>query len=325
MTAAAWPRSIPVTRVQATLAPATPWQASQWPEVTLRGALGKAVMDLACVRAHEDCARCELADRCVVPAWYDPDRGGGQAVRPLVPSVWLPQDGQVSRERPLKLRLDLLGPVPLPELVLAALAHATASGLGPDRVPHAITRVSLVGQQSVDGGAELLTQPERWPVPAGLGALMRPLPAHPTGVVLRLRTPTRGKRVSAHRPPHPAEILRLALLRLRAVERSLGLVLLRDWPDPSQVRGRWREARFHQRQRYSSRQGQPVDLSGWTGTLELGESVAPFADLLAAAEVLHIGRGTSAGGGRVTAAWEDGGNTPGDPPADHGSSSRNTA
>lgn len=51
--------------------------------------------------------------------------------------------------------------------------------------------------------------------------------------------------------------------------------------------------------RYSQRQGRKVGLGGLVGTLELEGELAPFAALLGAANVTHVGKGTTLGLGRL--------------------------
>jgi hypothetical protein len=52
-------------------------------------------------------------------------------------------------------------------------------------------------------------------------------------------------------------------------------------------------------QRYSNRQGAKIDMSGFTGDLVLEGDLAPFLDLLEYIRVLHLGKGTVFGLGKM--------------------------
>ena len=52
-------------------------------------------------------------------------------------------------------------------------------------------------------------------------------------------------------------------------------------------------------QRYSNRQGTKMSLGGFVGEMEIAGDLAPFAPLLRAAEVLHVGKGATSGLGKV--------------------------
>jgi hypothetical protein len=57
---------------------------------------------------------------------------------------------------------------------------------------------------------------------------------------------------------------------------------------------RWRDW-----QRYSNRQQSTMSLGGFVGDLELAGDLAPFAPLLRAAEILHVGKGATFGLGKM--------------------------
>ncbi|MEE4355058.1 MAG: CRISPR system precrRNA processing endoribonuclease RAMP protein Cas6 [Desulfococcaceae bacterium] len=57
--------------------------------------------------------------------------------------------------------------------------------------------------------------------------------------------------------------------------------------------------KWERRRRFSPRQGQDVYLNGFTGTISFSGEMQYFYPLLKAAEIVHIGKGTSSGCGRV--------------------------
>ena len=57
--------------------------------------------------------------------------------------------------------------------------------------------------------------------------------------------------------------------------------------------------RWHDWERYNAQQKTLMNMGGFMGTLEIEGDLAPFAPLLRTAEIIHIGRGTPFGLGRV--------------------------
>ena len=90
--------------------------------------------------------------------------------------------------------------------------------------------------------------------------------------------------------------------RVRLLYRTLTGRPLQRWWDASTVSGHWHGER-EEASRWSQRQGERVDLSGYTGVLRVGPGVHEFVDLLGAAEVLGTGKNTTTGCGRVGVRW----------------------
>ena len=67
----------------------------------------------------------------------------------------------------------------------------------------------------------------------------------------------------------------------------------------SQVRVAASDLRWQDLQRYSNRQRRTIALDGFVGTLEIEGDLAPFGPLLRTAEVLHLGKETTFGLGRM--------------------------
>ena len=289
-----WMSQLSLTLVAVSLAPAHPYRLPPRPAVMLRGALGKAMFDVACVRPDRDCRACLHRLVCPVATWYDPARAGGSGLRPFAISSLPTRDLDVDPDHPLLLRLGLATPPPRPSLLVEALTRAALAGLGPDRVPHRVRSLQVLGEGApveVAGGGSA------WPDPAPLARFID-LPAHPRAARVHLRSPLQLP--SGRSRPAPAAVLRAAMGRVRGVARLQGRRLSRWWPD---VPLRWGELSWEDGSRWSARQGERVPLLGGRGVL-IVDNAEPVADLLAAAEVLQIGKATTAGLGVLSIEWE---------------------
>lgn len=291
-----WMADLRVTSLQATLVPTAPWSRTERPEVTVRGALGAALYDVVCVRADRACDRCALVADCLIPSWFEPGRNGQQA-RPYVIRIDGPR--QVTADRPLRVQMDWFGRIPRPTALLEALIRAAGKGLGPDRVRHQVQKVRAVGVGAPVIVVERDEVVGRWPEPDTLLRRVRLPVREVSGATVILRTPAQ---ISSDGKPTAKDVLKAAILRLRALERAQGVTSVRRWPEPS-VHGEWLDLRWVGGSRYSRRSRGPHDLSGWRGVLEVGPEIGPYVDLLAASEVVHLGRGSSAGLGRVEVRW----------------------
>ena len=139
-------------------------------------------------------------------------------------------------------------------------------------------------------------QAAAWPAPSSLAAFAE-LPVGAAEAALAVASPIQWRGASPGCPPRVSDLVRLAVDRARSVARAVGVRVDRWWPSPDAVAGEWSDPVWVAGSRWSQRQGARVDLSGWTGTLRLDPT--GVEDLLAAAVVLGVGRGTSAGMGRL--------------------------
>ena len=295
-----WMAQLTLTTVHAVLQPEREWQLPPRVSVTVRGALGAAMFDVACQQAHRRCADCAARSSCLLPTWYDPSLGGGHDPRPFALQVEPRGRSVVAPPTPLHVRVRFFGPLPEPELVVQALTRAAESGLGPQRVRHRLTQLTVTGS---DAPAAVVRDGERvqaWPTP-GLLTRQVQLPLEPRGARVRLISPLQLKVRGA--APTPGELVDAAIGRVRGLARQLGERVDRRWPATEHLPGEWRELRFAQASRKPSSGRGSHDLSGWLGELALGHEALPFVDLLAAAELLHIGRSSSSGLGRVAVTW----------------------
>lgn len=282
----AWMDALRLTVLRAELRPETPWHHDE-PALALRGALGNAMVRLLCTREQTACDGCSRQPSCLFPGWYDPARGGAQRSRPFWLRTRGAGDGSISPERPLELLWTFLGEIPRASLPIEALHSAAAVGLGPERIPHEV-RLSWAGPS----GWSESGQPEPVPLSVLVGSVPpadRPLLV---STISRLRLRRNGRFL---RRPLVSDLLRALVFRVRSLERSLGLRGEVVWPEPDieepPVRWRWGTGG-----RFSPRERQDVDLSGVNATWRIGRGeAAAHRDLLAAAEWLQVGAGTSTG------------------------------
>ncbi len=80
-----------------------------------------------------------------------------------------------------------------------------------------------------------------------------------------------------------------------AIDWEFGRLLGRS----AEVRVVGSELRWRELERYSNRQERKTPLDGFVGSVTLAGELGPFVPLLRAAEVLHVGKGTTFGLGRV--------------------------
>ena len=294
-------RDLPVTLASAHLRPRGSWRPAPDLSVTLRGALGSALFDVACVRDHRKCEGCAVHP-CMIPDWYDPSRSSrAHHVRPFTlhvrtPALATPEDG-------VHASWSFLGPVPWPAAFLVALQRAALLGLGRNRVPHDVARLQVYGEGAPVEVVEANKQVGIWPRPGRLADFLMPAPPSLTSATLHVRGPLRLHRDLEPEPPSGADVLRGGFFRMRDVTRALGFSLRERWPDPDEVVGTWLDVDLRTHRRRASDGSGSVDLAGWQGTLHLAGDLAPYADLLAAMAVLGVGKNTSSGMGFVDVSW----------------------
>ena len=307
--------ALPVTRLRVALLPQHPWRLSPFVGAHLRDALGVAFRRLHCADLDLPCQRCPSAATCPVPGWFEPGLLGSGLTRPFAMRVL--GGPRVGPRKPFSLLFTLVGRPPDPDALLEAIADAAAQGLGPRGIPH------LVGPAWVEGVESTFCEAGRdnhWPEPAPLADFLS-LPPAPRGLELELQSPLRWRRSPA-RAPIPApwsrqqilefpHLVQLALDRLRALQRSLEVPEVGRWPTPGgQVRVSQRHTRWLDHTHFSPRQRQGVELGGMVGQLMMQGDLEPWAPLLAAGQVLQLGRGTSAGLGVVALRWTQTGEPP---------------
>lgn len=259
----------------------------------LRGAFGHALRRAVCsMGPAQDCGTCSLRRPCVYTRLFEPFieeapppflRGVAEAPRPY---VFEPHDERrdFAAGDPLGFDLLLIGQaMDLEPYAVLAVERMAAAGLGADRAPFEVERTEFL--------------PPAAPPAAGLPE---------DRLTLRFLTPTRirtGHEIAAsldfraltfamirrvlelaHFHVPGAEIdwsFRPMLERASAVRVTSSRLVWKDW------------------ERYSNRQQRKVGMGGVVGTMAVEGDLAPFASLLRAAEVVHVGKGAVFGLGRV--------------------------
>jgi hypothetical protein len=286
--------AIPYLRLRVTLeaeeeAFLPPYQGSM-----LRGAFGHALRRTACAMGPEQpCATCPLRSECAYTRLFEPYiegepppflRGVDQAVRPY---VFEPrsQGGRLEPGDPLHFDLLLFGrAVDLRAHALLAVERMAAAGLGARR-----SRFRLLRTEATPAMA-----PRESLLPSG------PVACH-------LLTPLRVK-VRDHLSERPTfrdlvfnmlrRVLELAHFHVpgAAIDWSFRAFLNRT----EGVRVTSADLRWHDWERWSQRQQSSMKLGGIVGELVLeGDEIASFLPLLAAAEVVHVGKGATFGLGKI--------------------------
>lgn len=261
----------------------------------LRGAFGWALREAACVyEPSRPCPGCPLLSLCAYPRLFEPpppavagpfSRGLKEGIRPY---VFEPRSSTPRFAPGDALDFDLLlfgGAVALAPVATLAVQKMAAAGLGAARFPFRLASLET-------GGPEWL--------PAA--------PAAPLGKRARLRFLTPARILDGGRPVDPAA-RGLRALALAIAKRSLELgyahgdgteIPIRPWLErAAAVRVERSSLHFEDLSRFSNRQGTKVPIGGLVGTLELAGDLDALAPLLAAAEVLHVGKGTTYGLGQV--------------------------
>mgnify|MGYP006274173485 CR=1 FL=1 len=279
---------------------------------TWRGILGHALRRAVCVTGQDRCRDCLLVHACAHAYIFEtpppPDTGKMRKYTAAPhPFVLNPPPGrtrlQAGESYTLGLTLIGRGNRHLP-YIIHALSRGARDGVGRGRAPMALTHVEQetapgTGQwtriHEAEGPLEAIPpQPPQMPPP----------PGH--RVTLHLDTPLRIKREG--RALGAADLgfgdlfsnllRRVSLLSHFHTDTPLetdfaGLTqAARQWPG-MEAKLQWQDW-----ERYSSRQGRHVPMSGLTGRISLApEGLAPFWPYLWLAPFLHVGAGTSMGQG----------------------------
>lgn len=296
-----WLQQLKVTRALLELEPQEPWRLPPHPAVTLRGAIGAAMVELCCTLPQPTCWSCERRQSCPIPGWYDPALGGATSFRPFVLRVRGADGSRVELGSPLLVELVFLGTLPRSSLVVESFCRAASEGLGPRRVPHVLRRLTVEG----DGASSVVVEQDRvvgiWPDPTALSRFL-PNPGPARSLILRTLTPLRLEKDLGR--PSPADVLRCAIRRVRGVAAEQGVKIERRWPEPRAVEAVWEDLVLERAARWSSRQAREVRLDGWLGQASFGEGIEPYQDLLEAVRIIGLGRSTSAGLGWIDLLWK---------------------
>lgn len=279
-----------------------------FPGSAIRGAFGHALKRLVCVMRRRPCEGCPLEFNCLYTTIFETrsePSGAGIAVRnirpphPFVLKVDFVARRQFRKGDTLRLGLNLFGTaVGAHPFALRAMEEAGESGLGRMRLPF---RLDAIRQA---GACRDWTPGQGFPAPVIRGA------PRASGVSCRwnFTTPLRlrsGGRPVDHRRIAPEDLAMPVLRRLDLLVSHYGNPdRFRVHPDMKRRAGLLRftrcELKWKRLQRYSSRQSATHSVSGLMGSAELDYSAVPeWGPILAWAPVIHVGKATSMGLGRV--------------------------
>ena len=282
--------------------------------VTLRGALGYALKDVVCVVEHGNCSRCALRRVCPYPTVFDgvppPDRSIMRRYNRVPQPFVLIVDGPhrapgASEDATLAWGLRLFGAAAaLWPYAVESFQRLGRQGIGQARVVYELTDVrdALSGVALWRADDPYLGEPQRGKVAA---------PKEPISERLRFEfhTPLHVRRdgnMLDH--PSPVDLVLAARRRLgvlnafygddtdRSTEHAGSRIEENDFRVFGSALEPWRIGRF------STRQRRRVSLSGTMGHVDVSGPWHEAADALAAMPIVHVGKGTSFGLGRVS--WE---------------------
>jgi len=305
--------AVPYLRLRCTLCAQEEALLPSFKGSMLRGAFGRALRRSVCVMGpQQPCAACGLRAACHYTRLFETFIEGepppflkGQTAAPR-PFVFEAEDERRHFAPGDPLRFDLLlfgSAVGLQTLAAVAVTRMAEHGLGERRRRFTAEEISF---QDASGGFRPLFSAGRPSLEGPAPPLLPPRNGLPEGeIVLCFRTPARLKAGG-----HLLRTLGFRGLVFRMLARTLELAHFFgretiDWeiqPFLRQAEGvrvveqdlAWRDLK-----RYSARQGTEMSMGGFVGSLRLAGDLAPFATLLRTAEIVHIGKGTTFGLGRV--------------------------
>lgn len=283
---------------------------------TLRGGFGHALRRVSCALRRQECAQCLLRERCVYLYLFETPPPKDTELMRLYPSVPHPfiiepplsRTLTVAEGEDLDFNLVLVGRAMeyLPYFVYA-FVELGQTGLGKAKGRFTLERV-LLRQQ--DGPEEIYSRREQVlkqtkPVPAWERVMAGTLALQGrNALTLEFLTPVRIKG-DGHLVEEPEfhHLVRSLLRRISSLSYfHCGSRLELDFRGiierATQIQCTERGLRWHDWERYSSRQKQRMTLGGFVGLATYAGALDEFLPLLALGEILHVGKAASFGLGR---------------------------
>jgi hypothetical protein len=306
--------AIPYLRLRCTLRAEEEALLPSFKGSMLRGAFGRALRKAACAMGPQQaCEACGLRSACLYTRLFETFienepppflKGQTAAPRPFVLEV----DEERRHFAPGDcLRFDLLlfgSAVQLQTLAAVAVGRMAEHGLGERRRRFTAEQIAFLDASgeftALFANGHLIRK--------GLAPSL--LPPHnglpENEVVLRFLTPARFKTAGRLQGSLGFRALVFRMLA-RALELShfFGDRAAIDWHfqpllrQADGVRVLEQDLTWKDLKRYSARQGTEMTMGGFVGSMRLTGDLAPFAPLLRIAEIIHIGKGTTFGLGRV--------------------------
>lgn len=315
MTSGAVLPRIPYLRLRVTLRATQRATLPVYKGSMLRGAFGHALRNAVCVIGPDQpCESCLLRQSCYYTKLFEPFAEGPPPAflrgLPITPRPYIFEPASDARHLdpgdPLEFDLLLFGQATDLQLyALLAVERMAACGLGRNRVPFRLERALA---RTPDGAWRAVLEEGRM---RGRGSTRPSFPST-NGVegpraTLRFLTPTRLRVEDDHVETTSFPELVDSMIRRflevacfhvpgAAVSEESFAPLLEKARDVRVVSS---SLRWHDWERYNARQKTLMNMGGFMGTVEIEGDLTPFAPLLRAAEILHLGRGTPFGLGRV--------------------------
>jgi len=273
----------------------------------MRGGFGRSFRRISCAFGRKPCEECMLRSRCFYHRIFETTTDKpGRPFQTTHPYIIRPIQKLGGKEEAEVLSLE----VTLMDDALDALPHFVYAfiefgrfGMGKERAQFELDRVVSKGDilyQNGDSNIELPAEPMI------LDSFMEPVPDSVQQVQLRFLTPVRAKIRQRYRSKLSfQDIVRLSTRRVRVLSRALE----REDPFTEKTNKLMEQAldvrtvssncRWFDWRRYSSRQQQAMHLGGVVGEMSFAGDLTPYVPLLKAGEILHIGKNTSFGLGKV--------------------------
>ncbi|MFA7481761.1 MAG: CRISPR system precrRNA processing endoribonuclease RAMP protein Cas6 [Vulcanimicrobiota bacterium] len=289
---------------------------------TFRGILGHELKRAAC-STGEQCEQCRDPENCIYhylfetrfSAKEDPVRGSLEVPRPFI--LTPPTRGRVlpARQR-AEIGLRLFGAATdYLSYFIYALEQAGQRGIGRENQQFKLLKVSqhhaadlpptVFYQCREKGPGQFSGEPSVSDVASNFPSLQLS-----DSCIIKFLTPTRLKhRGELVKEPEFHVLVRALLTRLGILIGAHGVAPLKlDFSQivkqAETIRYQALDLRWLDWQRYSNRQKRKMKLGGFIGGVEYTGNLQPFGPLLAAGELLNVGKGTTfgLGGYRITTA-----------------------
>lgn len=284
---------------------------------TLRGGLGQALKQITCALRKRQCNSCMLFSSCVYAFLFEkkntsPATPSPPAAHPPHPYVLVPpaeKQRDYSAGTPFAFSLLLFGRANdyLPHVIYAVQEMGRA-GLGKNTAAKGQFRL-----ESVHLGDTILYNNGNLTLPENIPELIPvATPEASTNTLgLTCKTPVRLKHNNRFRTDLPFHLLvRAALRRISSLEAAYGngepaLDYKGLAARATAVRNLSENCQWVEIERYSNRQQTAMLIGGVLGSnLYQGDDLAEFLPLLRYCEVVHLGKQTSFGLGRIVIATE---------------------
>lgn len=283
----------------------------------LRGAFGHALRKAVCMMGPEQpCETCLLREACYYTKLFEPFHQGEvpEPLRglPITPRPYIFEPAGEARRfepgDPLEFDLLLFGQAADLQLyALLAVERMAAAGLGRNRARFRLDRARCLAP---DGRWRAVLEDGRM---RGRGSTRPSFPAanglEGDRASLRFTTPTRLRvEDDGVADVDFPDLVSCMLRRVWEVAHFHVPKAAIDWEaaplleKARRVRIAAADLRWHDWERYNARERTLMNMGGFMGNIEIEGDLEPFAPLLRAAEIVHVGRGTPFGLGRVEVA-----------------------